>query len=217
MLRATTIATLAALGLASAAHAQPERGRTAPAAQSETITDPDAIAARLRFWATDSGSPVYFGEVRNVDAGSRRVLGHYQCLAIAFIRYESGVFQYYHKMWARDASGSCRYDDLASRPVGNRGLCVRDSDAAGPGRAPSTRRIGKDNLDWQNGRFRTIDTRTRRVGETAACVPPNGAAAGLFSLQIVDGRFRLITTRPLSYELNMTPQEGSSPPGAPVF
>jgi hypothetical protein len=215
MLRATLV-TLTALGVALAAHAQPERGPATPAPQAETITDPDAIAARLRFWATDSGDPVYFGEVRNVDARSRRVLGHYQCLAIAFIRYEAGVFHYYHKMWARDASGSCRYDDLASRPVGNRGLCVRDSDAASA-RAPSTRRIGKDNLDWQNGRFRTIDTRTRRVGETAACVPPNGAAAGLFSLQIVDGRFRLITTRPLSYELNMAPQDPRSPPTAPVF
>jgi hypothetical protein len=215
MLRATLV-TLAAFGVVLAAHAQPERGPATPTPQTETITDPDAIAARLRFWATDSADPVYFGEVRNVDARSRRVLGHYQCLAIAFIRYEAGVFHYYHKMWARDASGSCRYDDLASRPVGNRGLCVRDSDAASP-RAPSTRRIGKDNLDWQAGRFRTIDTRARRVGETAACVPPNGAAAGLFSLQIVDGRFRLITTRPLSYELNMAPQDPRSPPTAPVF
>lgn len=217
MLKAT-IVTVAALGVALAAQAQDERGRTTPQQpQVETITDPDAIAARLRFWATDSGAPVYYGEVRNVDARSRRVLGHYQCLAIAFIRYEAGVFHYYHKMWSRDASGSCRYDDLASRPVGNRGLCVRDSDAAGPGRAPSTRRIGKDNLDWQNGRFRTIDTRARRVGETAACVPPNGAAAGLFSLEIIGDRFRLITTRPLSYELNMAPQDPRSPPSAPVF
>ncbi|MBP0465725.1 hypothetical protein J5Y09_17490 [Roseomonas sp. PWR1] len=217
MLRAT-IVTVTALGFALAANAQVERSPTAaPQPQVETITDPDAIAARLRFWATDSGAPVYYGEVRNVDARSRRVLGHYQCLAIAFIRYEAGVFHYYHKMWARSPDGSCRYDDQTSHPVGNRGLCVRDSDAAGPGRAPSTRRISKDNLDWQNGRFRTIDTRTRVVGETAECVPPRGVGAGLFSLQIVGDRFRLITTRPLSYELNMAPQDPRSPPSAPVF
>ncbi len=214
MLKAT-IVTLAALGFTLAAQAQGERSRT-PEPQVETITDPDAIAARLRFWATDSGDPVYFGEVRNVDARSRRVLGHYQCLAIAFIRYEDGVFHYAHKMWARTPDGSCRYDDLTSRPVGNRGLCVRDSDAA-PGRGPSTRRLSKDNIDWQNSRPRTIDTRARRVGETPACVPPNGAAAGLFSLQIIGDRFRLITTRPLSYELNMAPQDPRSPPTAPVF
>jgi hypothetical protein len=215
MLRATLV-TLAAFGIALAAQAQPERGPATPTPQTETITDPDAIAARLRFWATDSGDPVYFGEVRNVDARSRRVLGHYQCLAIAFIRYEAGVFHYYHKMWARSPDGSCRYDDVTSRRVGNRGLCVRDNQANGP-RAPATARMTKDNFDWQNGRFRTIDTRARRVGETPACVPPNGAAAGLFSLQIVGDRFRLITTRPLSYELNMAPQDPRSPPTAPVF
>ena len=84
MQRAMFVA-LATLAFIPLAYAQPERGRAAEP-QTETITDPDAIAARLRFWAQDSGDPVYYGEVRNVDARSRRVLGHYQCLAIAFIR-----------------------------------------------------------------------------------------------------------------------------------
>ena len=209
------IATLAALGFAVAANAQGERSRT-PEPQVETITDPDAIAARLHFWAQETGDPVYYGEVRNVDARSRRVLGHYQCLAIAFIRYEGGVFHYAHKMWSRSADGSCHYDDVTSRRVGNHGLCVKDSEA-GFGRAIGTARMGRDNIDWQNSRFRTINTRTRVVGETAECVPPRGVGAGLFSLQIVGDRFRLITTRPLSYELNMTPQDPRSPPSAPVF
>jgi hypothetical protein len=210
-----TFVTVTALGFALAASAQVERSRTADP-QVETITDPDAIAARLRFWAQDSGDPVYYGEVRNVDARSRRVLGHYQCLAIAFIRYEGGVFHYAHKMWARSPDGSCRYDDVTTPRVGNHGFCVRDS-AAGLGRAIGTARMGKDNIDWQSSVFRTIDTRARVVGETAACVPPRGVGAGLVSIQIVGDRFRLITNRPLSYELNMSPQDPRRPPTAPVF
>ena len=214
MQRAMFVA-LATLAFIPLAYAQPERGRAAEP-QTETITDPDAIAARLRFWAQDSGDPVYYGEVRNVDARSRRVLGHYQCLAIAFIRYEAGVFHYAHKMWSRSRDGSCRYDDVTTVRVGNHGLCVRDT-AAGFGRAVGTARMAKDNIDWQNSRFRTIDTRTRRVGETAECVPPRGASAGLVSLQIVGDRFRLITNRPLSYELNMTPRDPRQPPTEPVL
>jgi len=185
-------------------------------ASAQTITDPDEIAARLRFWSQETGDPVYYGEVRNVSAKSRRLLGHYRCLALAFIKYEDGVFHYAHKMWGKSSDGSCHYDDVTSRKVDNHGLCVRDTNA-GFGKAIGTARMTKDNIDYQNSRFRTIDTNTRRVGETKSCVPPKGVGAGLYSMKIVDGRFQVITTRPLAYEVNIEPQDPHDPPTKPVF
>src|SRR5579862_9565161 len=136
------------------------------AAGAQTITDPNQIASQLHFWAQETGDPVYYGEVRNVDPGSKRVLGYYQCLALAFIKYENGVFYYAHKMWGKSRDGSCHYDDVTTRKVGNHGFCVKDSNA-GFGRAIGTARMGKDNIDYMHSKFRTIDTNTRRVGETA--------------------------------------------------
>ena len=185
-------------------------------AGAQTITDPNEIASRLRFWAQESGEPVYYGEVKNVSAGSKRILGHYRCLALAFIKYEGGVFYYAHKMWGKSADGSCRYDDVTSVKVDNHGACVKDTNA-GFGRAIGTARMTKENIDYMNSTFRTIDTNTRRVGETAACVPPRGVGAGLYSIKIEDGRFRVITTRPLDYEVNIDAQDPHNPPTNPVF
>ena len=199
----TMISIMAVLTVTSLAHAQ-------------TITDPNEIASRLHFWAQESGDPVYYGEVRNVDARSKRVLGYYQCLALAFIKYENGVFYYAHKMWGKSPDGSCHYDDVTTRKVGNHGFCVKDSNA-GFGRAIGTARMAKDNIDYMNSRFRTIDTNTRRVGETGACIPPNGASAGLYSLKIENGRFKVMSTRPLDYEVNINPQDPHHPPTDPVF
>lgn len=184
--------------------------------QAETVTDPDQVASRLKFWTQEAGEPVYYGEVKNVSKQNKKILGHYQCLALAFIKYENGVIHYAHKMWAKSRDGSCHYEDVTSRKVGNHGLCVKDTNA-GFGKAVGTARMTKDNIDYLHSTFRTIDTKTRRVGETAACVPPNGAGAGLFSLSIVDGRFRVITTRPLAYEVNIIPQDPRHPPTDPVF
>jgi hypothetical protein len=185
-------------------------------ARAQTVSDPTEVAAQLHFWATDSGDPVYYGEVRNVDPRSMRVLGHYQCLALAFIKFDGGVFQYAHKMWSKSRDGSCHYEDVTSRKVGNHGACVKDSDA-GFGVAIGTARMTKENIDFQHSIFRTIDTNTRRVGETAKCVPPNGVGAGLFSLKIENGRFKLMSTRPLDYEVNMEVQDPKNPPTKPVF
>lgn len=189
---------------------------TASAAGAQTITDPNEIASRLRFWSQDSGDPVYYGEVRTVNPRTMRPTGHYQCLALAFIKYENGVFQYAHKMWSKSRDGSCHYEDVTSRRVGNHGACVRDTDA-GFGRAVGTARMTKDNIDFAHSTFRTIDTRTRRVGETPQCVPPRGAAAGLHSMRIENGRFKVMTTRPLDYEVNIEPQDPRRPPTAPIF
>jgi hypothetical protein len=185
-------------------------------ASAETITDPDQIASRLKFWATEANDPVYYGEVRSVDARSKRILGHYQCLALAFIKYENGVFSYAHKMWGKSKDGSCHYDDVRSRKVGNHGACVKDSEA-GFGTAVGTARMTKQNIDYEHSIFRTVDTRTRRVGETKACVPPKGLGAGLFSLKIENDRFKLISTRPLDYEVSINPQDPEHPPTTPVF
>lgn len=188
----------------------------APVARAQTITDPGEVASRLHFWAQENGDPVYYGEVRNVDPRSLQVLGHYQCLAIAFIKYEGGVFQYAHKMWSKSPDGSCHYDDVTSRKVGNHGACVRDSDA-GFGFAIGTARMTKANIDYQHSIFRTIDTNTRRVGETAACVPPKGVAAGLVSITIENGRLKVVTNRPLDYEVSIDAQDPQHPPTKPVF
>lgn len=188
----------------------------ASAADAQTITDPTEIASRLHFWTQDAGAPVYYGEVKNVDPNSMKVLGHYQCLALAFIKYESGVFYYAHKMWSKASDGSCHYDDVTSKKVGNHGACVRDSDA-GFGLATGTARMTKANIDYQHSIFRTIDTTTRQVGETAACVPPKGVGAGLYSITIENGRFKVMTTRPLEYEVNIEPQDPEHPPTVSVF
>jgi hypothetical protein len=199
---------IAVLGTASVASAQ--------TTTAQTITDPAQSAAKLHFWTQESGSPVYYGEVRDVDARTKQVLGHYQCLALAFIKYENGVFYYAHKMWSKSADGSCHYEDVTSRKVGNHGLCVKDSEA-GFGAAIGTARMSKDNIDYMHSIFRTVDTNTHRVGETAACVPPNGVGAGLYSLKIENGRFKVISTRPLDYEVNIEPQDPAHPPTVPVF
>ncbi|MGO6883261.1 hypothetical protein ACC734_19090 [Rhizobium ruizarguesonis] len=185
-------------------------------ARAETITDTDLIASRLHFWTQETGEPVYYGEVKNVSKQSKKILGHYRCLALAFIKYENGVFYYAHKMWGKSSDGSCHYEDVTSRKVDNHGLCVKDTNA-GFGKAVGTARMTKDNIDYLHSTFRTIDTKRSRVGETAACVPPNGAGAGLFSISIVDGRFRVISTRPLDYEVNINPQDPRHPPTDPVF
>ena len=185
-------------------------------ASAQAITNPDEIASHLRFWANEEADPVYYGEVRNVDARSKRILGHYQCLALAFIKYEDGVFHYAHKMWSKSADGSCHYDDVTARKVGNHGACVRDTNA-GFGAAIGTARMTKENIDHTRSIFRTVNTKTRRVGETSACVPPKGVGAGLYSVKIENGRFRVITTRPLAYEVNINPQDPRNPPTDPVF
>jgi hypothetical protein len=189
---------------------------TTSMAQAQAITDPDAIAARLRFWDKDAGDPVYYGEVKNVNRANMQAFGHYQCLALAFIKYENGVFQYAHKMWGKSPDGSCHYENVTARKVGNHGACVKDADA-GFGLAIGTARMTKQNIDPSQSIFRTVNTKTRRVGETSACVPPNGAGAGLHSLKIENGRFKVMTTRPLDYEVNIEAQDPHHPPTKPVF
>ncbi len=185
-------------------------------AQAQTITDPDQIASKLHFWSQESGDPVYYGEVRNVDRRTMTPTTHYQCLALAFIKYEAGVLHYAHKMWAKSRDGSCHYEDVVSRKVGNHGICVRDTNA-GFGPAVGTARMTKDNIDFAHSIFRTVDTRTRRVGEIAACVPPRGVGAGLYAMRIENGRFKVISTRPLDYEVSIDPQDPHKPPTKPVF
>ena len=185
-------------------------------AQAQTITDPDQIASKLRFWSQESGDPVYYGEVRNVNRRTMTPTTHYQCLALAFIKYEAGQIHYAHKMWAKSRDGSCHYEDVTSRKVGNHGFCVKDTNA-GLGRASGTARMTKDNIDFAHSTFRTVNTRTRRVGEVPACVPPRGASAGLYAMRIQNGRFMVITTRPLDYEVSIVPQDPRNPPTKPVF
>jgi hypothetical protein len=185
-------------------------------ANAQTITDPAQIASHLHFWATEAGEPVYYGQVMNVDPRTMKPIGHYQCLALAFIKFEGGVFSYAHKMWSKSPDGSCHYDDVTSHKVGNHGICVKDTNA-GFGLAVGTALMSKSNIDYEHSIFRTVDTNTRRVGETAACVPPNGASAGLFAIKIEDGRFKVISTRPLDYEVSIEAQDPKHPPTVPVF
>lgn len=185
-------------------------------ANAQTVTDPDQIAARLHFWAQDASDPVYYGEVRNVDPRNMQIGAHYQCLALAFIKYEGGVFYYAPKMWSKSRDGSCHYDDVTSIRVGNHGACVKDA-STGFGQAVGTARMTKDNIDYMHSIFRTIDTISRRVGETKACIPPKGVGAGLHSIKIEDGRLKLVSTRPLDYEVSIDAQDPHKPPTKPVF
>jgi hypothetical protein len=185
-------------------------------AQAQTITDPEQIASKLHFWSQESGDPVYYGEVRNVNKRTMTPTTHYQCLELAFIKHEPGVIHYAHKMWAKSPDGSCHYENVTARKVGNHGFCVKDTNA-GLGRAVGTTRMTKDNIDFAHSTFRTVNTRTRRVGETPACVPPRGAGAGLYAMRIENGRFKVITTRPLDYEVSIEPQDPHNPPTKPVF
>jgi hypothetical protein len=189
---------------------------TMSVACAQTITDPNEIASRLHFWAQETGDPVYYGEVKNVNRRTMQGFGHYRCLALAFIKYEGGVFYYAHKMWGKSPDGSCHYDDVTSRKVDNHGFCVKDTDAAF-GRAIGTARMTKDNIDYMHSIFRTIDTNTRRVGEIAACIPPKGVGAGLYAIKIENGRLKVISTFPLDYEVNIDPQDPRHPPTDPVF
>ena len=184
-------------------------------AQAQTITDPDQIASKLRFWSQESGDPVYYGEVRNVNRRTMTPTTHYQCLELAFIKYDAGVLQYAHKMSAKSGTAPVitRMSLLEGRY--NQGFCVKDTNA-GLGAAVGTL-VTKDNIDWAHSIFRTVNTRTRRVGEIAACVPPRGAGAGLYAMRIENGRFKVITTRPLDYEVSMDPQDPHNPPTKPVF
>lgn len=185
-------------------------------AAAQAVTAPDEVASHLRFWSQGADDPVYYGEVRNVDPRTLRPTTHYQCLALAFIKYDGGVFQYAHKMWSKSRDGSCHYEDVTSRKVGNHGVCVKDSEA-GFGLAVGTARMTKQNIDFEHSRFRTIDTKTRRVGETAACVPPKGLGSGLRSIRIENGRLKVVSSRPLDYEVSMDAQDPRHPPTKPVF
>ena len=189
---------------------------TMSVAGAQTITDPNEIASRLHFWAQETGDPVYYGEVKNVNRRTMQAFGHYRCLALAFIKYEGGVFYYAHKMWGKSPDGSCHYDDVTSRKVDNHGFCVKDTDAPF-GRAIGTARMTKDNIDYMHSIFRTIDTNTRRVGETASCIPPKGVGAGLYAIKIENGRLKVISTFPLDYEVNIDAQDPRQPPTASVF
>src|ERR1044072_635443 len=111
-MRKTVISIAIILGAASAAGAQ-------------TITDPAEVASKLHFWAQETGEPVYYGEVREVDARTKRIGGDYQCPATALIKNEGGFIPYAHKMWDKSPDGSCHYEDVTSKKVGNHGLCVK--------------------------------------------------------------------------------------------
>ena len=91
------------------------------------------------------GDDAFIHLVRNVSAQNKQTLGHYRCLAIAFIIYKNVIFYYAHKMWGKSLDGSCHYDDVTSRKVDNHGVCVEDADA-GFGLAVGTARMTKDNV-----------------------------------------------------------------------
>jgi hypothetical protein len=188
----------------------------ATASQAQTITDADEIVAQLRFWSNSSGDPVYYGRARVVNARTGAPGGHCRCLAHAFIKYEDGVFHLAYKMRGKSADRSCHYDDVTSREVDNDGIRVKDTNA-GFGEAVGTALMTKQNIEPANGIFRTINTKTRRVGETSARIPPKGADAGLFAIRIDNGRIRVTGAGPLDYEVNILPQDPRHPPTVPVF
>jgi hypothetical protein len=186
--------------------------------KAQTITDPDRVAEQLQFWTQTDADPVYYGEM--MDGRGR----HMACLELAFIKYEDHVLHYLHKMWPKH-NGSCEYTDQTSRKVDNSQLCVADSEKPGP-RATTTTRMTKQNINLDRSVFRTMDFPRRRAGQLLPCRGQTLAqakelgylgSAGIVSVKIENGQFKLQTTAPRIYRVRLQPTDPRDPPTDRVF
>jgi hypothetical protein len=189
-----------------------------PAAQAQTITDPDSIVQQLKLWTQGDPDPVYYGE--KTDA--RGV--HMACLEVAFIKYDSGVLHYIHKMWAKH-NGSCEYTDQTTRKVHNSATCVVDSQKPNP-RANTTTLLTKQNINLAFSVFREMDFPHRRAGQVSACLGQTLLQAkrlgylgsvGIVSVKIENGQFKMQSTADRIYRLRLQPMDPRHPPTDKVF
>jgi len=189
---------------------------------AQNTTDPDQVVAQLKLWTkTDADpipDPVYYGEMTDWNGG------HMACLEVAFIKYEAGVLHYSFKMWAKH-DGSCEYTDQTTRKVDNSPTCVADSEKPNP-RAATTTLLTKKNIDVAHSVFRTMDFPNRRAGQLLPCLGQTLAqaralgylgAAGIVSVRIQDGQFKMQSSANRIYRLRLAPTDPRHPPTDKVF
>lgn len=194
----------------------------APNTTAQNTTDPDQVVAQLKLWTkTDADpipDPVYYGEMTDWNGG------HMACLEVAFIKYEDHVLHYSHKMWAKN-NGSCEYTDQTTHKVDNSPTCVADADKPNP-RANTTTRLTKQNIDVPKSVFRTMDFPNRRAGQLLPCLGQTLAqaralgylgAAGIVSIRIQDGQFKMQSAAHRIYRLRLAPTDPRHPPTDKVF
>lgn len=188
------------------------------AAQAQPITDPDRIVEQLQLWAQGDADPVYYGEMTD----QRGV--HIACLELAFIKYESHILYYIHKMWAKH-NGSCEYTDQTTHKVDNSPFCVVDSEKPSP-TANTTTLLTKQNINLALSVFREIDFPNRRAGQLSPCLGQTLAqakrlgylgSAGIVSVGIENGQFKLQSTAHLIYRVRVQPMDPRHPPTDKVF
>ena len=188
------------------------------AAQAQTITDPDQVVAQLKLWTQGDPDPVYYGEMTD----ERGV--HMACLEVAFIKYENGDLHYGYKMWAKH-NGSCEYTDQTTRKVDNSPICVADSEKPNP-LANTTTLLTKQNIDVDRSVFREMDFPDHRAGQLSPCLGQTLqqakklgylGSAGIVSVKIEDGQFKMQSTAHRIYRLRLQPLDPRHPPTDKVF
>jgi hypothetical protein len=188
------------------------------AAQAQTVTDPDEIVQQLQLWTQSDADPVYYGEMTD-ERGN-----HMACLELAFIKYENRILHYIHKMWAK-RNGSCEYTDQTTRKVDNSPICVADSEKPNP-IANTTTLLTKQNINLDRSVFREMDFPNRRAGQLSPCLGQTLqqakrlgylGSAGIVSVKIEDGQFKMQSTAHRIYRVRMQPMDPRHPPTDKVF
>ena len=184
--------------------------------------NPDQVVAQLKLWnQTDSDpvtDPVYYGEMTDAQGG------HMACLEVAFIKYENHVLHYSYKMWPKH-NGSCEYTDQTTRKVDNSPTCVADSQKPNP-RATTTTLLTKQNINMDRSVFREMDFPNRRAGQLLPCLGQTLqqakklgylGSAGIVSVKIDNGQFKMQSTANRIYRLRLQPTDPRHPPTDKVF
>jgi hypothetical protein len=216
-----SLALLVGLVICTAALAQ---NTTAPNTTAPSTTtphntnDPDQVVAQLQLWTQGDPDPVYYGEMTDAQGG------YMACLEVAFIKYENHVLHYSYKMWPKH-NGSCEYTDQTTRKVDNSPTCVADSEKPNP-RATTTTLLTKQNINMDRSVFREMDFPNRRAGQLLPCLGQTLAqakklgylgSAGIVSVKIDDGQFKMQSTANRIYRLRLQPMDPRHPPTDKVF
>lgn len=187
-------------------------------AQAQPITDPDLVVQQLKLWTQGDPDPVYYGEMTD-DRGV-----HMACLEVGFIKYESHDLHYIYKMWAK-RNGSCEYTDQTTRKVDNSPTCVVDSEKPNP-RALTTTLMTKQNINLALSVFREMDFANHRAGQLSPCLGQTLqqakqlgylGSAGIVSVKIENGQFKMQSTAHRIYRVRMQPMDPRHPPTDKVF
>ncbi len=217
------LALLAGLAICSVAQAQPQpQPQPQPQAPQppppHNTTDPDEVVKQLQLWTQVDTDPVYYGEMTDTRGD------HLACLEVAFIKYQDRVLHYSYKMWPK-RNGSCEYTDQTTRKVDNSPTCVADSEKPNP-RATTTTLLTKQNINVDRSVFRQMDFPHRRAGQLLPCLGHTLqqarrlgylGSAGIVSIKIQDGQFKMQSSANRIYRLRLQPMDPRHPPTDKVF